>query len=65
MELFYIGMPVVWTDGRSVARAVYGHVFTKFSRIGYGAPHVRASRARLAPLISLASTKCQTARAMR
>ena len=28
-ELFYIGIPVVWTDGRSL-----GHVITKFSRIG-------------------------------
>ena len=27
IELFYIGMPVVRTDGRSV----YGHVITKFS----------------------------------
>ena len=41
IELFYIGMPVVRTDGRSV----YGHVITKFSRMGrlptflsYGAP---------------------------
>ena len=30
IELFYIGMPVV----RTVARSVYGHVITKFSRIG-------------------------------
>ena len=29
IELFYIGVPVV----RPVARAVYGHVITKFSRI--------------------------------
>ena len=28
-ELFYIGMPVVWTDGRA-----YGHVITKISRMG-------------------------------
>ena len=27
IELFYIGMPVVRTDGRSV----YGHVITKFT----------------------------------
>ena len=40
-ELFYIGIPVVRTDGPSV----YGHVITKFSRMGrlphffsYGAP---------------------------
>ena len=33
IELFYIGVPVVTTDGRSVARAVYGHVITKFSRM--------------------------------
>ena len=32
--LFYIGMPVVRTDGRSVARSVYGHVIAKFSRMG-------------------------------
>ena len=24
-------MPVVWTDGRSLARSVYGDVITKFS----------------------------------
>ena len=30
IELFYIGMPVVRTDGRSV----YGHVITKFSGMG-------------------------------
>ena len=30
IELFYIGMPVV----RAVARSVYSHVITKFSRIG-------------------------------
>ena len=29
IELFYIGMPVVRTDGR-----VYGHVITKISRLG-------------------------------
>ena len=29
LELFYIGMPVVWTDDLSV----YGHVITKFSRM--------------------------------
>ena len=41
IELFYIGMPVA----RTVARSVYGHVITKFSRMGrlphflsYGAP---------------------------
>ena len=45
IELFYIAMPVVRTDGRSLARSVYGHVITKFSRMGrlphfhsYGAP---------------------------
>ena len=26
-------MPVVRTDGRSLARSVYGHVITKFSRM--------------------------------
>ena len=32
IELFCIGMPVVRTDGRSLARSVYGHVITKFSQ---------------------------------
>ena len=56
IELFYIGMPVVRTDGRAGGRSVYGHVITKFSRMGslphfvtHGAP-LRASRAR-APLL--------------
>ena len=47
VELFYIGMPVVWTDGRSV----YGYVITKFSRMGrllhfltHGAPLARFAR---------------------
>ena len=47
-----IGMPVVRTDGRSLARLVYGLVITKFSGMGrlphffsYGAPPTRASRA--------------------
>ena len=47
IELFNIGMPVVRTDGRA-----YGHVITKFSRIGR-LPHflnhgalLRALRAR-------------------
>ena len=31
---FCIGIPAVRTDGRSVARAVYGHVINKFSRMG-------------------------------
>ena len=42
-----IGMPVVRTDGRSV----YGHVITKFSRMGsllrfltHGAPQARFAR---------------------
>ena len=46
IELFYIVMPVVRTDGRSVSWSVYGHVITKFSWMGrlprflsYGAPH--------------------------
>ena len=38
IELFYIGMPVVRTDGRTDGRAggrsVYGHVIAKFSRMG-------------------------------
>ena len=32
IELFFIGVPVMPTDGRSVC----GHVITKFSRIGMG-----------------------------
>ena len=45
-------MSVVRTDGRAGGRSVYGHVITKFSRMGslphfftHGAP-LRASRAR-------------------
>ena len=38
IELFYIGMPVVRTDGRACGRSVYGHVITKFSRMG-SLPH--------------------------
>ena len=55
IELFYIGMPVERTDGRAFERSVYGHVVTKFSRMGSlphfftrGAP-LRASRVK-APL---------------
>ena len=33
IELFYIGLPVVRTDGQAVGRT-YGHVITKFSRMG-------------------------------
>ena len=29
IDLFYTGIPVVWTDGRA-----YGHVITKISRMG-------------------------------
>ena len=50
IELFYIGMAVVRTDGRSV----YGHVITKFPGMGrllqflsYGAPPTRAGEAPL------------------
>ena len=34
IELLYNGMPVVRTDGRAVGWSVYGHVITKFSRMG-------------------------------
>ena len=38
IELFYIGMPVVRTDGlsggRAVGRSVYGHVIIKISQMG-------------------------------
>ena len=51
-------MSVVRTDGRAGGRSVYGHVITKFSRMGslphfftHGAP-LRASRAR-APLLKI------------
>ena len=54
IQLFYIGIPVVRTDGRSLAGSVYGHVITKFSGMGrlphflsYGAPPTRAPRARV------------------
>ena len=54
IDLFYIGIPVVRTDGRSLARSVYGHVITKFSRMGrlphflsYGAPRSAARGASL------------------
>ena len=52
IELFYIGMPVVRTNGRVGGRSVYVHVITKFSRMGslphfftHGAP-LRALRTR-------------------
>ena len=52
IELFYIGMPAVPTDGWAGGRSVCGHVITKFSRMGswphfltHGAP-LRALRAR-------------------
>ena len=52
IELFYIGMPLVRTDGRAGRRSEYGHVITKFSWMGslshfftHGAP-LRAIRAR-------------------
>ena len=58
IELFYIGMPVVPTDGRSIGRT-YGHVITKLFRMGrvphfprYGAMLVQANRALGAPLKS-------------
>ena len=48
IELFHIGMPVVRTDGLLGGRSVYGHVITKFSRMGrllhfltHGAPLAR------------------------
>ena len=34
IELFYVGVPVVRTDDRSLVRLVYGHVITKFSQMG-------------------------------
>ena len=53
IELFYIGTPVVRSDGRSLARSVYGHVITKCSRMGrlpnfhrYGAPPMRGEKRR-------------------
>ena len=42
IDLFFIGIPVLRTDsrafGRSGGRPVYGHVITKFSRMG-NLPH--------------------------
>ena len=52
IELFYIGMPVVRTDGRSLARSVYGHVITKFSRM-CRLPHFLSYGALLAPRVEL------------
>ena len=44
-------MPVVRTDGRAGGRSMYGHVITKFSRMGrllyfltHGAPLARFAR---------------------
>ena len=58
-------MPVVRTDGRAGGRSVYGHMITKFSRMGslphsftHGAP-LRASRAR-APLSAFFKTEFST-----
>ena len=58
IELFYIGVPVVQTDGRA-----YGHVITKFSRMGrlphfliYGAP-LRALRARQLGLLKFSDDR--------
>ena len=55
-------MPVVRTDGRVGGRSVYGHVITKFSRMGslphfftHGAP-LGASHTR-APLVSFVQFK--------
>ena len=52
IELFYIGMPVVLTDGRPIGQT-YGHVISKISRIDrlphfirYGVTLSRVSRAR-------------------
>ena len=51
IELFYIRMPVVRTDSLSGGWSVYGHVITKFSRMGrllhfptHGAPLARFAR---------------------
>ena len=59
-----IGCPVVRTDGRSLARSVYGHMITKFSGMGrlphflsYGAPSTRALRARVELRYNLTTLK--------
>ena len=50
IELFYVGMPVVRTDGRSLARLVYGHVIINISlAMGLRPPAARRV-ARGAPL---------------
>ena len=65
IELFHIGMPVVWT----VARSMYGHVITKFSGMGrlphflsYGTPPMRALSARVELRYKLWSTSTQFTR---
>ena len=35
IELFYVGMPGVWTDGLSGGRVVYGHMITKINTFFY------------------------------
>ena len=59
-------MSVVRTDGRAGGRSVYGHVITKFSRMGslphfftHGAP-LRASRARAPLLVSIVERAQET-----
>ena len=47
--LFYIGMPLVLMDGRAGGRSVYGHVITKFSRMG-SLPHFLTDGAPLSSL---------------
>ena len=56
IELFDIGMPVGRTDGRADRRSVYGHVITKFSRMG-SLPHFLPMMLRCARFARESSTK--------
>ena len=66
IELFYIGMPMVRTDGRR--RSVYGHVITKFSGMGRftypwcsaGARFARESSATIFLVFALASVNLRS-----
>ena len=55
IELFYIGMPVLQTDGRR--RSEHGHVITKFSRMGR-LPHSTAQIIEVKTPPSARKTRC-------
>ena len=54
-------MPVVRTDGRSLARSVYGHVITKFSWMGR-LPHFLSYGAPLLNLLIFSRSRCRRRR---